>query len=196
MSAATVRIADSSATDSYAKTDMESWESLLSVKEYVVDTPTVDTELEESLEERVQALLNSGSLEEFEYGMENDFTRRIDTMVRSFGENFIRLLASFFLCRDINVEVASEALRCLGRIEDLSSYPMRIWFLCRCLFSQDSLLRDAAALGLASMDDPQALPYLRKAIENETEPALRDNLIQVLEQLEATVAERTFEPSS
>jgi hypothetical protein len=93
-------------------------------------------------------------------------------------------LSHLILAKDIDEEVASEALRWLGRMEDTKSYSKRLWLLERGLASPSPIIRDGAALGLASLDDRHAIPYLRLAVEREELDELRFNLGQVLDQLE------------
>ncbi len=54
------------------------------------------------------------------------------------------------------------------------------------LYSPDARERDEAALGIADFDDPKSIPAIHAAIEREPSPHMKANLVQVLDQLEAT----------
>ena len=74
----------------------------------------------------------------------------------------------------------------LGRMNDSITRNRRLWILESGLFSSSARIRDAAGLGLASLDDPHAIPYVRKAIDEERCDELREDLQQILEQLQET----------
>lgn len=82
-------------------------------------------------------------------------------------------------------EVGGEALRWLGRIDHAESYEYRRWLLERSLSLSSTRVRDGAILGLASMDDKHAIPYLKRAIEEEQCSELKADMESVLEQLES-----------
>jgi HEAT repeat protein len=86
----------------------------------------------------------------------------------------------------VNAEVASEAMRWLGHIDHPITYRSRLHLLERSLHNSSARVRDGAGLGLASLDDPHAIPYLKQAIEREQYQELRHDLKQVVIQLEST----------
>jgi hypothetical protein len=69
-------------------------------------------------------------------------------------------------------------------MEDLKSYEFRRWLLERSLTLPLGVVKDGAILGLASMDDKHAIPYLKEATENESSTEIKQDMEQVLEQLE------------
>ncbi len=95
------------------------------------------------------------------------------------------ILTRLIAIEQVNAEVASESLRWLGHIEHPKTYDNRLWLLERSLFCSSARVRDGAALGLASLDDPHAIPYLRRAIQRENCIELRKDIKQVLIQLES-----------
>jgi HEAT repeat protein len=187
---ALLRIEDLTFGDTYANTDEHFWARLLSTREDVFRGSNSVSTYQEPVEDKFQRLFSLAMEEEFEYGIESEFAKGINRLIRENGDDAIRALASFIQYEDVNNEVASEAVRALGRITDPSTYPMRLWLLSHCLFNESPEIRDAASLGLASLDDPQASPYLKIAIEGEKDEGLRENLRLVLEQLEATAQGR------
>lgn len=82
-------------------------------------------------------------------------------------------------------EIASEAIRWAGRFDHPSSYDARLSLAERCLCNDSARVRDAASVALASMDDERAVPALRTAIEREKYGELREDMQQILTQLES-----------
>ncbi|MGB0383434.1 MAG: HEAT repeat domain-containing protein [Ardenticatenaceae bacterium] len=135
------------------------------------------------LSKRIRALFAAAKEEVFEDGYESQFSRQLISLVERYGEQAIEPIIRLIVNEQVNPEVAAEALRWLGEIEEPLSRSSRRWLLERTLYSSSSRVRDGAILGLASLDDPHAIPYLRQAIEQESCPELREDMEQVLEQL-------------
>jgi HEAT repeat protein len=140
-----------------------------------------------SVKKELQALFTR-EFDESSENVESEFLIDLRAIVLKWGEQAVDALAGILFYERINKELASEALALLARMEDKSSYHRRLWLLESGLFSNTAQIRDAASLGLALLDDPQAIPYLRKAIEEENCEELRDDLKQILEQLQETLA--------
>ena len=85
-------------------------------------------------------------------------------LIGEYGEKVVIELAFLILHDQVNAEIVAEALRWLGHMEDMRSYQRRLWLLERSLFTTSARLRDGAALGLASLDDPHAAQYLREPL--------------------------------
>jgi hypothetical protein len=136
-----------------------------------------------SAEARFKAAFRKGREERFEDGMESDFSNELESLVRTYGPNSKQILARLLEDRSISDRVWGEAMRCLGRLEDPGSHGERLWVLEKGLSSDSEFIRDGAALGLASLDDLSAIPYLERAIESEALGALRSDMQEVLSQL-------------
>ena len=65
-----------------------------------------------------------------------------------------------------------------------TTYRERLWLLERGLYSASARARDGAVLGLAFLNDPLAVEPLKAAIKREINPELRQDMEQVLAQLE------------
>ncbi len=152
---------------------------------------------EESVESSTSVLINSdwldkqansifiGAKEEiFEDGMESDFSRNLSEFIASFGHFAMETIIPVILSERTNTEVASEAFRVLGRLNHKTTYRDRLWLLERGLYSDSARIRDGAVLGLAFLNDPLAIAPLKFAIERERIPELRQDMEQVLDQLE------------
>jgi hypothetical protein len=140
---------------------------------------------EESLrvQSRVRALFEAAGEEIFEDGMESRFSVRLCSLIQRHGKGAVEAIAELINEGDRWQEAASEALRWLGRIEDAPTRALRLWVLERALLHPCSQIRDAAGLGLASMGDAHAVPFLVRAVEREPLPELREDLRQVLDEL-------------
>lgn len=114
--------------------------------------------------------------------MESDFSKELVRLVRHYGNAAIGEIAAAIV-DPANADRAAEALPWLGRVDHPPSHQERLSLLEHCLSSPSILVRDRAALGLAALDDPRALPSLQRAIDRETYPSLREDLEQVCDQL-------------
>lgn len=143
----------------------------------------VELKMEETpLGARLQSLLQASQSVHFEDGMESDFSKELVRLVRQYGKAAMGEIAAVVV-DPVDAEIAAEALRWIGRVDHPPSRQERLSLLERCLSSPSILVRDGAALGLAALDDPRALPSLQEAIDRETYPALREDLEQVRDQL-------------
>ena len=134
-------------------------------------------------ESRFETIFQNARELQFEDGIETEFSREMIALVKAYGPMSRDILARLFEDKRMSPEVLSEALRWLGRMDDERSYETRLWLLERGLTSPAALVRDGATLGLASMDDPRAIPYLSDAIHSEKLTELRKDMGQVLAQL-------------
>ncbi len=120
----------------------------------------------------------------FEDGMESDFSKALTSVLALYGNAAVRALSDLILNKKIDAEVASEALRWLGQMDDRQTHDERLRVVEQSLGCLSARVRDGASLALSFLDDPHAVPYLQEAIDREANPELREDMIQVLEQLE------------
>jgi len=131
--------------------------------------------------ERVFALAD---LVEFEDGIENEFTKQLQSLVKEWGGPAVVKLAPMIFRPTIRTEIAAQTLLCLGRIDDKDTVSARSRILRRGLLSSSAKVRDAATVGIASMGDRGATADLVAAVERESIPSLRDDMRAVLEYLQ------------
>ncbi|MEK7400298.1 MAG: HEAT repeat domain-containing protein, partial [Candidatus Poribacteria bacterium] len=120
----------------------------------------------------------------FEDGMESDFSKELFYAIQKYGDPVIEILAELMDYEGVNIEIASEAMRWLGHIDHPPTYNKRLWLLERSLQHDSARVRDGALLGLSSLDDPDAIPYLKEAIETEKCKELREDMERTLLELE------------
>ena len=124
--------------------------------------------------------------EVFEYGMESRLSRTLGFLVQRYSNDAVAELDRALLQEDAVLEVREEALLQLGSIEHKPTQRSRLYLLIKHLKSNLVSVRDSAALGIAAMDDPLAIPPLRHAVQVEPSGRLRKDLQLVLDQLMAT----------
>ena len=122
--------------------------------------------------------------DEIEDGMTAALEEKISNLIRLHGSQAIRRLKELIISNALSPSIASHTLRWLGRIKDSASYDSRLQLLCEGLRSKSPTIRDGASLGLAALGSPKAIPYLEKAIRQEKLPGLRDDMAQVLTELQ------------
>ena len=132
----------------------------------------------------IENLFSVGRNEVFEDGMESSFTKELVSLVEKYGEIAILEIARIITSERAEAYVAAEALKWIGRIKDKGTHSFRRWLLVRGLTSSSPLVREGAGLGLSFINDSAAITSLKQAVEREQIVELRDDLNQVLQQLE------------
>jgi hypothetical protein len=138
----------------------------------------------QSIERELQKIFTEGRYEVFEDGMDSDFGRRLETMIRAHGNSALLEINALLRSAVAPKSVAAECLRILGRLKDRNTHAFRRWILADLLSAKSILVRDAAVVGLSSLDDPAVLSSLCLALQNESSAELRSDLNQLREQLE------------
>jgi len=152
----------------------------------VAGSSTLPPDQPDEISNEFEILFDKAKEEVFEDGMESEFSKNLVFLIKKYGNAAIVVLERLIGAEQVNTEVASEAMRWLGHLEHPITYRSRLHLLERSLHNLSTRVRDGAALGLASLDDPHAIPYLKWAIEREEYEELRHDLEQVLTQLEST----------
>jgi hypothetical protein len=119
----------------------------------------------------------------FEDGIDNSFTKQFIDLVQKHNTDAFEVLTERIIGGRVAAEVAAEALRLLGIIEDDASYSWRKWLINRCLRNPSAKVRDGAIQGIAFLNDPSSTGYVESAIRRETVPELRHDMEEVLAQL-------------
>jgi hypothetical protein len=151
------------------------------------DARTSETENFQAIENSVRALLESVSSEDLEDGVATRLVPQLAHLVTAYGRGAVLDLAGLIESGSVDPYVASWILRSLGRISHQPSHHARRWLLQRALLSSTPIIRDGAALGLASLRDGRALPALRAAVAREPYARLRRDMEQSLSKLERSV---------
>jgi hypothetical protein len=137
------------------------------------------------LGEKLKALFNVGRQQAFEDGMESEFSRGLIALIKYYGDSTLVELIGILRNERVSEEALSEALRWIGRMNHPPTYESRRWALQHSLFHPSARVRDGAVLGVAFLDDTRAIPDLKRAIRGEPIRELREDMEQVLAQLES-----------
>lgn len=148
-----------------------------------LENSTEKTELSEELDQKIKTLFAEAEDLDFEVGMKSKFSNEFIYLIKKHGNSAVAIISNLIIYEKVNEKVAIEALRWIGHVDHHQSYQFRIWLLERCLNSSFANIRDSASLGLAHLNDPQAIPYLEKAIKKEPRSSLRQDMEEVLAQL-------------
>lgn len=147
----------------------------------VIDVKRNDSSNIPDIEQKIHMLFQAAKEQIFEDGMENTFLKGLTSLVDEYGDDAIAALSEHILYVESNEETASEALRWLSRLSHSTSLDVRLRLLEDCLNQNSVRIRDAATVGLATLDDPHAIPYLKQAIEREKYTELREDMEQALD---------------
>lgn len=118
-----------------------------------------------------------------EDSVEVEFSRGLERVTQQYGAESVYALGEMYLSGAVGPIVLSEVLPWLGRVEDSTTHEPRFWFLAYCLRDDHPWVRSRAALGLASMKDSRAIPYLRREAATEQIRLLQARLTKVADEL-------------
>ena len=138
---------------------------------------------QEMLADMLHDLFHNANDEVFEDGMISHFSDELHHIVQKHGDRAVERLGAVICAADTPIRVAEEALRQVGYMNDKKTHSARLSLLEHSLESPDMRIRDAASIGIEVMEDPAAIPALKRAIENEQIGWLRQYLEDVTNQL-------------
>jgi hypothetical protein len=118
---------------------------------------------------------------DLEAGIDNEFRQRLLVAVQQHGSLAIDALETQMSQAD--PDIIAMALRYLGSMTHPTTYRRRLNLLIDSLFHSSPQVRDGAGLGLALLNEREAIPYLQRAIQSERIASLRADLQMVLDQL-------------
>ena len=139
--------------------------------------------------DEMYAIFMAGRDEHFEDGRRSQFAAQLIELINRHGEAAFDVLTALIASMKVDTEVISEALRWIGRIEERQFYDKRRWLLEYALGNPSAKVRDGSILGLGAMDDPHALPFVKKAHASEKNTLLRQNMQLLIDQLGETLLE-------
>ena len=140
--------------------------------------------LSQVVEEQLGRLLSIAHEEQFEVGIESQLSRSLQQLCAYDPASALRSLRVKLMDNDARSEVLAEILRWASRQEAVAIRDLVVDLLSTGLHHTASLVRDAAALGLAYLDEEAAIVPLRYALEREKVPELREDLEDLIRSLE------------
>jgi len=136
---------------------------------------------------RVAEIFEDAKEELFEDGMESDFEEKLTKLIVQYERNALAVLRSLLFLRSVSFEAGAEALRIVGHLDHPYTHSERLKLLEECLTHSRFEIRDGAVIGLALLDNPSAIPYVRNAIQAEASQSLREDMAHLLLQLQETL---------
>jgi hypothetical protein len=147
---------------------------------------TAAFECDAEILDEVRLLFDQGATEFFHDGLHSHFSRRLLDLLARHGGVALHAIAQYLVSDIAKEDVVSEALRWIADYRDPATMTERGRLLRRSLRSSLPRVRDGAVLGLSTLDDPRALPFLEEARQAESIHELRRLIDAVIEQLRAT----------
>jgi hypothetical protein len=132
----------------------------------------------------IEILFETARGEVFEYGAESSFSKDLVSIVQKYGNASILEIANLIIHGRVDLDVAHEALRWLGRVRDTDTHGFRLWLLKHCLSSSSAKVRDGAIQGLAFLGDLAGKPALAEAAQREKNIFLRTYMEKVVATLD------------
>lgn len=142
--------------------------------------------LECALDGSFESLFDRAMGETFFDGGDSQFNQDIAMAIEVYGDVAVRSFHKALTSHADEAEVIEEALRSIGLIEDVRTHHSRLAILVSELHSENPRTRDAASVGIASMDDPAAIPSIEQALQNEQSELLKASFQSALRQLRET----------
>ncbi len=143
-----------------------------------------DSILSQVVEEQLGRLLSVAHEEQFEVGIESQLSGGLQRLCAYDPASVLRSLRVKLIDKDASSEVLAEILRWASRQEAVAIRDLVVDLLSTGLYHTASLVRDAAALGLAYLEEDAAIAPLRHALEREKVPELREDLEDLIRSLE------------
>lgn len=120
----------------------------------------------------------------FHTGYDSMFSLKLDFMFSRFPEQTITLLKEKVTNHpEASPETLAEVMRWTSRQETESVHQQLVMLSLAGLNHYASLVRDEASIALAELEDKRAIPFLNKAVRNESDPALRQDIQDLIASL-------------
>lgn len=149
-----------------------------------VNSSIPDVFVPRQIEEHLDYLCSIAYDEPFEVGIESQFSRDLQRLCMYNPSAVLQSLRTRLMDNSTNSSVSAEILQWASRQEAATIRTLVVNLLSAGLHHPSSLVRDAAASGLAYLDEDSAIAYLRQAFEREGIPELRDDLEDLIHSLE------------
>jgi hypothetical protein len=155
--------------------DVSSW-TTRALSEFL-SSPVVD------VGDDIAEVLAAGEDEYLEDGYSSVLEGKLSRLLATQGNVAVCELANHLRQERHSGEVAKVACMTLGLLGHPDTAEARLEALTSLLTSENPAVRDAAALGLALLDDKRAIPALRQAVSRERIASLQSDLQDILDQL-------------
>lgn len=160
-----------------------------SIKEKIIDRPfdssTSDKYfLRGDLSKTIQIIFEAGKNEQFEDGMKSKFSIAIENIIKNYQDHAIEMFSEFLTSNKIDSDLLCETLRTLGNLQDDETEQIRFQILIPYLSHPSPFIRDCTGLALYDLESPNAIPYIRKAIDKEPYQSLKMDFNRIINELQ------------
>lgn len=147
-------------------------------------TPIAEpSRLEEAFTE-LKVVLNLATEVHIEDGIDNEFYLGFRELLTKYGNVGLTLISDQTFGLHMPEHTLSTLLGYVGKLDDNVSTAMRRQLLEGYLTHESAVVRDGALVGLSYVESPDALPSLRAAYEREPYGELKQDILNVIEELE------------
>jgi hypothetical protein len=140
--------------------------------------------LREDLSKIIRIIFEVGKNEQFEDGMKSKFSFAIENIIRNYQDHAIEMLSEFLTSNKIDSDLLCETLRTLGNLHDDETELIRFQILIPFLSHASPFIRDCTGLALYDLESPNAIPYIRKAIDKEPYQSLKMDFNKIINELQ------------
>lgn len=146
---------------------------------------TLDAVVPFDMEDQLVRILARSQDEQFEAGVESRLARDLQRVFASRPLAVLQALRKRLGESAEEPEILAETLQWASRIDGSLAREAVIDLLLTGLHHGHPLVRDSAALALADFDEEVALKQIRRAMERESVPEMREDLESLMRSLEA-----------
>jgi hypothetical protein len=144
----------------------------------------VEQVVRRTIDREMRKLARIAKWQNFEDGIDNEFAAGIRELVNRFGPSAVEAISRAHADGFLTPGAMAEALIWLGRMQSPPTLEVRFYTMIHALRDQSSpQVRHGAVLGISSMEDPRAVPYLADAAANETLGDLKRWILQAAKEL-------------
>lgn len=136
------------------------------------------------VEEQLEQIVSSAHEEQFEVGTDSRFARALQQLCERDPVTTLHCLRESLVGGEASSEVLGEVLRWASRLEASAIRTLVVELMSAGLQHPSSLVRDAAALSFACLDEGRAITHLQQALGRERVPELREDLEDLIRSLE------------
>jgi hypothetical protein len=140
--------------------------------------------VKEDLSRIIRTIFEVGKNEQFEDGMKSNFSFAIENIIRNYQNNAIEMLSEFLASNKIDSDLLCETLRTLGNLHDDETELIRFQILIPYLSHASPFIRDCTGLALYDLKSPNAILYIKKAIDKEPYQSLKKDFKKILSELQ------------
>ena len=137
---------------------------------------SADVKAPADLSQELSSIFELAAGEDFEDGVETEFSRRIEEFVRNSGLRGISLIEQALIAGTYREQYIAEALLWIGDMEHEESRAERRQLLKHALTSESIFVFDAAVSALSYLGDTSCIPALEETLEGVTFQPVRVNI--------------------